>query len=58
MGNWDQVPKFEEARGGRMASDDRVIVIGAGIIGASCAYHLAARGQQVTVLEKYDAPAE
>ena len=41
-----------------MASNDRVIVIGAGIIGASCAYHLAARGQQVTVLEKFDAPAE
>ena len=41
-----------------MAKPDRVIVIGAGIIGASCAYHLAARGQQVTVLEKFDAPAE
>jgi sarcosine oxidase, subunit beta len=44
--------------GGVMAKPDRVIVIGAGIIGASCAYHLAARGQQVTVLEKFDAPAE
>ena len=41
-----------------MAKPDRVIVIGAGIIGASCAYHLAARGQDVTVLEKFDAPAE
>jgi len=41
-----------------VAKPDRVIVIGAGIIGASCAYHLAARGQQVTVLEKFDAPAE
>jgi sarcosine oxidase subunit beta len=41
-----------------MASKDRVIVIGAGIMGASCAYQLAARRQQVTVLEKFDAPAE
>ena len=41
-----------------MAPTDRIIVIGAGIIGASCAYHLAARGQQVTVLEQFDAPAE
>jgi sarcosine oxidase subunit beta len=44
--------------GGVVAKPDRVIVIGAGIIGSSCAYHLAARGQQVTVLEKFDAPAE
>lgn len=34
----------------------RVAVIGAGIIGASIAYHLAREGAQVTVLEK-DAPA-
>jgi len=34
-----------------------VVVIGAGINGASCAYHLAARGLGVTVLEKESAPA-
>ena len=36
----------------------RVIVIGAGIIGASTAYHLAARGAHVTVLEQFDSAAE
>src|SRR5579862_7202171 len=30
----------------------RVVISGAGIIGASIAYHLAQRGAQVTVLEK------
>lgn len=30
---------------------DRVVVVGAGIVGASLAYHLAARGQAVTLLE-------
>ena len=49
---------MRETSGGVVAKPDRVIVIGAGIIGASCAYHLAARGQHVTVLEKFDAPAE
>ena len=34
-----------------------VVVIGAGIIGASCAYHLAQRGAQVTMLEMQSAPA-
>ncbi|MDH3271355.1 MAG: FAD-binding oxidoreductase [Gemmatimonadota bacterium] len=34
-----------------------VVVIGAGINGASCAYHLASRGLDVTVLEKEPAPA-
>lgn len=36
----------------RAYARDRVIVAGAGIIGASIAYHLAKRGAQVTVLEK------
>jgi sarcosine oxidase subunit beta len=49
---------MRETSGGVVAKSDRVIVLGAGIIGASCAYHLAARGQHVTVLEKFDAPAE
>lgn len=34
-----------------------VAVIGAGIIGASVAYHLAAAGAEVTVLEQADGPA-
>lgn len=34
-----------------------VVVVGAGINGASCAYHLALRGLDVTVLEKDSAPA-
>lgn len=33
------------------------IVLGAGIIGASCAWHLAQRGLNVTVLEKESSPA-
>jgi hypothetical protein len=36
----------------RAFSNHRVIVAGAGIIGASIAYHLAKRGAQVTLLEK------
>ncbi len=40
----------------RALAKDRVIVAGAGIIGASIAYHLAKRGAQVTLLEK-DHPA-
>jgi len=35
-----------------------VVVIGAGIIGASCAFHLAERGLSVLVLEALQAPAE
>ena len=31
---------------------NRVVISGAGIIGASIAYHLAQRGAEVTVLEK------
>jgi glycine/D-amino acid oxidase-like deaminating enzyme len=34
------------------ASKDRVIIAGAGIMGASIGYHLAKRGAQVTILEK------
>jgi sarcosine oxidase subunit beta len=34
-----------------------VAVIGAGIMGASCAYQLAARGMKVVVLEQAEAPA-
>ncbi|HZR39308.1 MAG TPA: FAD-binding oxidoreductase [Ktedonobacteraceae bacterium] len=34
-----------------------VIIIGAGIIGAACAFHLGERGAKVTVLEMQHAPA-
>ena len=34
------------------AKSDRVVIAGAGIIGASIAYHLARRGARVTILEK------
>src|SRR6516225_1823039 len=35
------------------AKNDRVLIAGAGIVGASIAYHLAKRGANVTVLEKH-----
>jgi sarcosine oxidase subunit beta len=35
-----------------------VTVVGAGIIGAACAYELARRGLNVTVLEAFNGPAE
>lgn len=41
-----------KSRAGFAMAPKRVIVIGAGIIGASIAYHLARRGVAVTVLEK------
>jgi glycine/D-amino acid oxidase-like deaminating enzyme len=34
------------------AKQDRVVIVGAGIMGASIAYHLSKRGANVTVLEK------
>lgn len=37
---------------GRAASRDRVVIAGAGIMGASIGYHLAKRGARVTILEK------
>jgi sarcosine oxidase, subunit beta len=39
------------------AEHREVVVVGAGIIGAACAYHLADRGLTVTVLERDDSPA-
>jgi glycine/D-amino acid oxidase-like deaminating enzyme len=37
---------------GRAASRDRVVIAGAGILGASIGYHLAKRGARVTIVEK------
>lgn len=34
------------------AGKDRIVIVGAGIMGASIGYHLAKRGAQVTILEK------
>jgi sarcosine oxidase subunit beta len=34
-----------------------VAIVGAGIVGASCAHHLAARGVDVTVVERDESPA-
>ncbi|NKE58177.1 FAD-binding oxidoreductase [Lentzea sp. PSKA42] len=41
-----------------MTQQTDVVVIGAGVIGASCAYQLARRGLRVTVVEAEAAPAE
>ncbi len=35
-----------------------VVVVGAGVIGASTAYHLARRGKTVVVVDAFDGPAE
>jgi sarcosine oxidase, subunit beta len=40
-----------------VATAPRVAVVGAGIIGASCAYHLATRGAEVTVIEREEGVA-
>ncbi len=40
-----------------MNQKPRVIVVGAGINGASCAYHLARRGAEAHILERAAAPA-
>jgi sarcosine oxidase, subunit beta len=40
-----------------MSNHADVVVIGAGIIGAACAYRLAERGLEVVVLEQSAAPA-
>src|SRR5258707_9049645 len=40
------------ARRASAAKSDRIVIVGAGIIGASIGYHLAKRGAQVTILEQ------
>ncbi|TRD10092.1 FAD-binding oxidoreductase [Erythrobacter insulae] len=41
--------------GSNAGSGPRIAVIGAGIVGASIAYHLAKGGAQVTILDRHDA---
>ena len=45
-------PVLTALRARAAATQDRVVIAGAGIMGASIAYHLAKRGAQVTILEK------
>ena len=40
------------ARRAHAATSDRIVIVGAGIIGASIGYHLAKRGAEVTILEQ------
>jgi sarcosine oxidase subunit beta len=47
----------QETTGGLPITVD-VVIIGAGIIGASCAFHLADRGLRVAVVEAMEAPAQ
>ena len=42
---------------GKASGRDRIVVVGAGIVGASIAYHLAKRGADVTIIDK-DGSAE
>ena len=42
-------------RGGPRMSDERVVVVGGGAMGAATAWFLARSGQPVTLLEQYDA---
>jgi sarcosine oxidase subunit beta len=35
-----------------------VVVVGAGVVGASCAFHLARAGRRVVVVEQFEGPAE
>jgi len=41
----------------RTARDRRATIVGAGVAGTSCAERLAARGWEVTLIERYAAPA-
>ena len=57
MGGIDGIGRRETARAARRERDivarapSEVVVVGAGIVGASIAYHLAVRGVSVTVLD-------
>ncbi len=42
----------------RGAALPKVVVVGAGVVGASCAFHLASRGCEVTVLESHGVAAQ
>src|SRR5262249_45095329 len=43
--------------GSAVVPDRRVVVVGAGVAGTSCAERLAARGWEVTLIERREAPA-
>jgi glycine/D-amino acid oxidase-like deaminating enzyme len=46
------IPAFNTSAASPAASRDRVVIVGAGIMGASIAFHLAKRGARVTILEQ------
>ena len=46
-----------DGEGRKISKNADVVVIGSGIIGASCAWHLASRNLNVVVLERDIAPA-
>ena len=50
----DETTRSERVPNERTAD---VVVVGAGIVGASSAYHLAAAGRRVIVVESFDGPA-